>query len=152
MTNFLNSALFFKNLSAIYYVYTHNYVDLKYGFDPLGTGNPIQPDSYRFGLLKLGYNSANNQKFRYRFNVQRGNYYSGKQTSGGVYLNYQILPFANLELNYDINAIDLGALGKETFHLTRFTGEVFFNTRLNWTTYVQYNTQLDNFYLHPYIE
>ncbi len=145
MTNFLNSAVFFKNLSAIYYVYTHNYIDLKYGFDPLGSGNPILPGIYRFGLLKVGYNSANNQKFRYRFNVQRGNYYDGQQTSGGVYLNYQILPFANLELNYDVNAIDLETLGKETFHLARFTGEIFFSTRLNWTTYVQYNTQLNNF-------
>ncbi len=144
MTNFLNSALFFKDLSAVYYVYTHNYVDLKYGFDPLGNGNAIQPGRYRFGLLKLGYNSANNQKFRYRFNLQRGNYFDGQQTSGGLYLNYQILPFANLELAYDVNAIDLDALGKETFHLARFTGAIFFNTRLNWTTYVQYNTQIDN--------
>ncbi len=56
-----------------------------------------------------------------------------------------MLPFANFELAYDVNKIDLNQLGKETFHLTRFTGEVFFNNRLNWTTYVQYNTQRDNF-------
>ncbi len=143
-SHFLNSAIFFKDLSAVYYVLTYDYVDLKYGFDPLGNGNAIQPDTHGYGLLKVGYNSANNNRFRYRVNVQKGNYYNGRRTAGGVYLNYQLLPFANLEASYDFNAIDLGALGKETFHLTRFTGQVFFNNRLNWTTYVQYNTQRNN--------
>lgn len=144
-SHFLNSAMFFKDLSAVYYVVNYDFVDLKYGFDPLGNGNAIAPDKYSFGVLKVGYNSANNQKFRYRVNFQKGTYYGGKRTVGGAYLNYQLLPFANLELSYNINDIDLNELGKETFNLTRFTGQVFFNNRLNWTTYVQYNTQRDNF-------
>lgn len=151
-SHFLNSALFFKDLSAVYYVYTHDFVDLKYGFDPLGNGNALQPDKYNYGLLKVGYNSANNQKFRYRANLQKGNYYSGKRTSAGAYFNYQLLPFANLEISYDINAIDLNELGKETFHLTRFTGQVFFNNRLNWTTYMQHNTQRDNFNINSRLQ
>ena len=125
-SHLLNSAFFFKSLSAVYYVYTYDFIDLKYGFDPLGNGNALQPDKYNFGVLKVGYNSANNQKFRYRVSAERGNYYSGKRTGAGLYLNYQMLPFANLELTYDVNKIDLDLLGKETFHLTRFTGQVFF--------------------------
>lgn len=140
-----NSALFFQNFSSVYYVYSYNFIRLKYGFDPLNNGNPLLPDDYGFGLLKIGYNSASNQKFRYRFNAQKGSYYNGERISGGIFLNYQLLPHANLTVSYDVNEIDLGNLGRETFHLTRFTGEVFFNTRLNWTTYIQYNTQNDNF-------
>lgn len=151
-SHYFNSAVFFSNLSSVYYVYKYDEVDLKYGFDPLGNGHALTPDKYRFGILKLGYNSANNQKFRYRLNVQKGTYYNGKRTAAGAYLNYQLLPFANFEIAYDINAIDLNALGKETFHLTRFTGEVFFNNRLNWTTYVQYNTQRDNFNINSRLQ
>ncbi len=145
LSHFFNGAVFFKDLSSIYYVYTQDYVNLKYGFAPLGNGNALVPDTYNFGIFKVGYNSANNQKIRYQLNVQKGSYYGGSRIAAGAYLNYQLLPFANLQLNYDINKIDLDALGKETFHLARFTGEVFFNNRLNWTTYVQYNTQRDNF-------
>lgn len=152
ISHFLNSAVFFKNLSALYYVYKHDYVNLKYGFDPLRNGNPLTPDEYRFGILKVGYNSANNQKLRYRVNVQKGRYYGGKRTTAGAFLNYQLLPFANLALTYDINKIDLNSLGKETFHLTRFTGEVFFSNRLNWTTYVQHNTQSDNFNINSRLQ
>ena len=151
-SHFFNSAIFFKNLSALYFVFDYDYVDLKYGFDPLVNGNALQPDTYNFGILKVGYNSANNQKFRYRVSAQGGNYYSGKIISVIGYLNYQLLPFVNLQLNYDVNAIDLNELGKETFHLTRFTGEVFLNNRLNWTTYVQYNTQSDNFNINSRLQ
>ncbi|WP_299161701.1 DUF5916 domain-containing protein [uncultured Tenacibaculum sp.] len=151
-SHFLNSAIFFKDLSALYYVFNYDVIDLKYGFDPLRNGNALVPKMYRFGILKLGYNSANNQKLRYRINVQKGNYYNGDRFAGGLYLNYQLLPFANLEASYDVNSIDLNELGKETFHLTKFTGEVFFNTRLNWTTYVQYNTQRDNFNINTRLQ
>ncbi len=151
-SHFVNSALFFKDLSAIYYVYTYDFVDLKYGFDPLGNGNALQPNSYRFGHLKIGYNSANNQRFRYRFNIQKGKYYNGNRIAGGVYLNYQLLPFANLEASYDVNKIDLHELGNETFHLARFTGEIFFNNRLNWTNYVQYNKQRNNFNINSRLQ
>lgn len=144
-SHFFNSAVFLKDLSAFYYVFKYDVVNLKYGFDPLRNGNAIIPDSYRFGILKLGYNSASNKKLRYRVNVQKGDYYNGKRFSGGLSLNYQLLPFASFQASYDVNSIDLKELGKDTFHLTRFTGEVFFNTRLNWTTYVQFNTQQDNF-------
>jgi len=150
--HFFNSAVFFKNLSAVYFVVNYDYVDLKYGFDPIGNGNSLVPDIYRFATLKMGYNSANNQRLRYQVNVQKGTYYSGKRTTGGAYLNYQLLPFANLEVSYDMNYIDLNELGKETFHLARLTGEIFFNNRLNWTTYVQFNTQADNFNLNSRLQ
>ncbi len=151
-SHFLNSAVFFKDLSAVYYVYTHDIVDLKYGFDPLGNGNALLPNKYNYGLLKMGYNSANNQKLRYRGYLQKGGYYNGKRTVGGIYLNYQLLPFASLEATYDINAINLNDLGKETFHLIRFTGQIFFNNRLNWTSYIQYNTQRSNFNINSRLQ
>ena len=151
-SHFLNSAVFFKNLSSVYYVYKYDIINLKYGFNPLSEGNALVPNEYRFGILKVGYNSANNQKFRYRFNLQNGSYYNGKRFTAGAYVNYQLLPFASFEASYDINEIDLNELGKETFHLARFTKEIFFNNRLNWTTYVQYNTQRNNFNINSRLQ
>lgn len=145
MSHFLNSAVFFKDLSAVYYVLNYDDIDLKYGFDVLGNGNALLPKRYQNWNVKVGYNSANNQQLRYRVNIQKGRFYEGEKITGGVYVNYQLLPFANLEFSHDVNSIDLDELGKETFHLSRFTGEIFFNNRLNWTTYVQYNNQRNNF-------
>lgn len=144
LSHSFNSAFFFKSLASVYYVFNYDQIDLKYGFTPLGTDNILPLDTYNNTLLKIGYNSPNSKRFRYRANIQRGKYFGGNRTSGGVFLNYQLLPFANLELNYDINSIDFGEQGEETFHLARLSTEVFFSTKLSWTNYVQYNTQIDN--------
>lgn len=150
--HFLNSAVFFKDLSAVYYVLTYDEIDLKYGFDVLGNGNALEPSFFKNWNLKLGYNSANNTRFRYQFNVQKGRFYNGRKTTAGIYTNYQLLPFASLEATYDINAIDLNELGSKTFHLAKLTGEIFFTNRLNWTTYLQYNNQLDNFNINSRLQ
>jgi hypothetical protein len=152
VNQFLNSAVFFKDLSAVYYVANYDFLNLKYGFDILKNGNSVTPGRYHNFNIKIGYNSANNQKFRYRVNLQKGSFYGGDKYSGGIYMNYQLLPFASFELSHDINDINLDELGRETFHLSRFTGEVFFNTGLNWTTYVQYNTQQDNFNINSRLQ
>ncbi len=62
------------------------------------------------------------------------------------------MPLARLWLRYERNGIDLKELGSDTFHLARFTGEIFFSNRLNWTTYVQYNTQFDNFNINSRLQ
>jgi len=144
-STFYNTAVFFKNLSATYINLYHDYVDLKYAFDPLGNGNELAPNVYKYFGARAGYNSVFNAKFVYRGYIHHGEYYNGKNSAAFFNLNYRMLPFANLQASYEINALDLNELGSETFHLARFTGEVFFSNQLNWTTYVQYNTQFDNF-------
>jgi len=151
-STFFNTALFFKNLSAVYVNLYYDYVNLKYAFDPLGNGNELAPDVYKYFRGRMGYNSVFNSKFVYRAYVHHGEYYNGKNSAAFINLTYRMLPFANLQMSYEINNLDLNELGSETFHLARFTGEVFFNNRLNWTTYVQYNTQFDNFNINSRLQ
>ncbi|WP_299519153.1 DUF5916 domain-containing protein [Winogradskyella sp.] len=142
--SFFNTALFFKELSAIYVNLYHDYVNLKYAFDALGNGNPIVPDQYRYFRARAGYNSSRNRSFVYRGYAQYGQFYNGLNTTIGATLNYRLLPYTNLLMSYQLDDIDLNNLGRETFHLAQFTGEVFFTNRFNWTTYVQYSTQNNN--------
>ncbi|MCX2679736.1 DUF5916 domain-containing protein [Galbibacter sp. EGI 63066] len=151
-STFYNTAVFFKDLSAVYFSAYHDYINLKYAFDPLRNGNVLMPDTYQFFRGRLGYNSVTNKKFVYRGYVHHGEYYSGKNSAAFASLTYRLLPFANLEASYEINSLDLNELGNKTFHLARFTGEVFFNNRLNWTTYVQYSTQVDNFNINSRLQ
>ncbi|WP_422104446.1 DUF5916 domain-containing protein [Winogradskyella sp.] len=143
-TSFYNTALFFKQLSAVYVNLYYDYINLKYAFDPLGNGNSLLPDAYNFFRARVGYNSARNRRFVYRGFVQYGQFYSGLNTTMSLTANYRLLPYANLLMRYQLDMIDLNELGQQTFHLAQFTGEVFFTNRLNWTTYVQYSTQNDN--------
>ncbi len=151
-SSFYNTAVFFKNLSALYLSGYYDYVNLKYSFDPLRNNNFLNPDVYRYFRARLGYNSVRNSKLVYRGYVQHGNFYSGKNSTAFINLNYRLLPFANVQASYEINALDLNELGNEVFHLTRFTGEIFLSNRLNWTTYIQHNTQNDNFNINSRVQ
>lgn len=148
-----NSVWFKKSLSSLFFNLTHNYFNLQYGFDILNSGNPIQPDIYNTIDAKIGYdNRSSNKNFYYATEVFHGGYFNGKRSGFETVLGYRLLPFAQLNINYSLNHIDLEHLGKDTFHLARFTGEVFFSNRLNWTTYVQYNTQQNNFNINSRLQ
>ncbi|MEE9429571.1 MAG: DUF5916 domain-containing protein [Melioribacteraceae bacterium] len=143
-TTFFNNALFLKNSSSIYANIYHDFVNLKYGFDILRNGNYIEPNNYNFISSQVGYNSIRNKKVFYNLAFRYGSYYKGTRTRFYSNLGYHLLPTANLEISYEINKIDLNELGNKIFHLVNFSGEIFFSNKLNWTTYIQYNTQRNN--------
>lgn len=148
-----NTLRFKKNLSALYFNLNHNYFNLIYGFDILNNSNPILPGEYNTIDASLGYdNWGNNSKFYYATEAFYGGYFNGNRSGFNTSIGYRLLPFANLSTSYTLNHLDLNSLGKETFHLAQFTGEVFFNNRLNWTTYVQYNTQQNNFNINSRLQ
>jgi len=150
--NVLNNNLTFKNQSSIYGWIIHEYVNLKYAFDLFQNGNAIAVDQYNYVNSGFGYSSADNKKFQFGGSASFGTYYSGQRNRLVINAQYQLMPLARLQLSYERNDIDLKELGNDTFQLTRFTGEVFFSNRLNWTTYVQYNTQFDNFNINTRLQ
>ncbi len=148
----INNDVVFKNMSSLYGGISHNYINLKYAFDPLGNGNYILPETYQFTRLTIGYDSADRSKFQYGGEFRIGGYYNGSRTRFNVNAQYRLLPLARFQMLYEQNDIDLKELGRETFHLARFISEIFFTNRLNWTTYVQYNTQFDNFNINSRLQ
>ncbi len=148
----LNNDLLFKNMSSIYGRISHHYVNLKYGFDPLQTGNYIAPDIYNYYIASGGYSSNTSKKAQYGGDFQFGGYYGGHRNRLSANLQYRLMPLARLQIRYERNGIDLNQLGSDTFHLARFSGEIFFSNRLNWTTYIQYNTQFDNFNINSRLQ
>lgn len=151
-TTVLNNDLIFKNQSSVYGGFRYEYVQLKYAFDPLNNGNPILPNLYKYLDFGMGYDSPENKQFQYGGNISYGSYYNGHKNRIRINTQYRLTPLARLQIRYERNDIDLNELGKATFHLTRFTGEVFFSNRLNWTTYIQYNTQFDNFNINSRLQ
>ncbi len=150
--NVLNNNLTFKNQSSIYGWIIHEYVNLKYAFDLFQNGNAIVVDQYNYVNSGLGYSSADNKKLQFEGTASFGTYYSGRRNRLSMNVQYRLMPLARLQLSYERNDIDLKELGHDTFQLTRFTGEVFFSNRLNWTTYIQYNTQFDNFNINSRLQ
>ncbi|PCI31194.1 MAG: hypothetical protein COB60_12500 [Flavobacteriaceae bacterium] len=147
-----NNRLWFKDRSTVSAFIKHEYEYLKYGFDPLQNGNSIMPGVYNYYRVGVGYNSVANKSFQYDLNFDYGGYYNGNRNRSSINVQYRLLPLARLQMRYEINVLDLKELGENTFHLARFTGEIFFSNRLNWTTYVQYNSQYNNFNINSRLQ
>ena len=141
---YYNTALFFTNQMSVYLNLYHDDVELKYAFDPLRNDYLILPGAYQNSAARFGINSDYTRNFYGSVNFQTGSFYGGERQRFGMRTGYRILPLLNLELNYEYNALSFGERGNQGLHLLGLSTEVFFNNRLNWTTYVQYNEQADN--------
>ncbi len=138
-------AIRFKNRSYVYAVVMNQYDNLQYNFDVLQNGNYIQPGEYNFTYGRTGYWSPNNRKFYFATKFEFGQFYNGFRINPFGRISYRMLPRAVFSIIYEMNDINLGELGRKSFHLAKFSSEVYLNNRMNWTTYLQYNTQQNNF-------
>jgi len=152
VNSFFNTALFFNNLFAVYLNLYHDDIDLKYAFDPLRNESFILPGKYKNAAARLGFNSDYTKSFYTSINAQFGSFYEGKRSRFGTKIGYRFLPVLNLEVNYEYNSLDFSEAGQQNLHLLGLTAEVFFNNKLNWTTYLQYNEQINNFNINSRIQ
>ena len=137
-------AIRFKNSSYVYAASQTQIENLRYSFDFLQSGDAISPGQYVQTFARIGYWAPNNQKFYYNIRFEYGQFYGGWRLNPEVRISYRVLPIAVISAGYEINDIDLGAKGSKTFHQARLSSEIYFDNRLNWTTYFQYNTQANN--------
>ncbi len=149
---FYNTALFFANQMSTYLNFYHDDINLKYAFDPLRNGNLILPATYQNTALRLGFNSDYTRNLYGSINFQIGNFYGGNRNRFAGNVGLRFLPLLSVALNYEYNALSFEELGRQNLHLLGITTEVFINNKLNWTTYLQYNEQIDNFNINSRLQ
>ena len=147
----LRYAVTFMDRSTLSLDLEEGYVRLLEPFDPTNTGGAELPagSEYNWTEAALTYQSTQRQLFTYMVSGRYGGYYNGTRTSFNLDLGYRVQPYANLSLITSLNRIvlpepytsaDLFLVGPR-LDLT-FTETLFF------TTFVQYNNQVDNINLN----
>ncbi|HNP77159.1 MAG: DUF5916 domain-containing protein [Cyclobacteriaceae bacterium] len=105
---------------------------------PAGTG-------YYWNSVILNFQSNARRKFSFGFQSRLGQYYNGERQNIDGTMSYRLQPHAVISMNFSYNRIrlpqpynsaDLLLLGPK-FDIT-FSRKVF------WTTYLQYNNQINN--------
>jgi len=139
-TKFQNTATFFTRIRR-------DYVYLFSPFDPSGSGGLELPagTGYYWNSVIIGYDSDARKKLFFQLDSRFGEYYNGYRQNIEGTLSYRIQPYAVLSMDFSYNHIrlpepysnsDLVLLGPK-FDFT-FSRKVF------WTTFVQYNNQINN--------
>jgi hypothetical protein len=143
----LRYSLTFMDRSTVSLDLEEGYVRLLEPFDPTNTGGVKIPEGSEFTWTEVAMNYSSNQRqlLTYRISGRYGGYYDGTRASLNLNLGYRVQPYANLSLITSFNRIllpepytsaDLILVGPR-LDLT-FTRTLFF------TTFVQYNNQVDN--------
>lgn len=143
---------FFRNTSELRFRLNNSYVNLIFPFQ-LTDGAPLPVGDYNFTEFNIQLNSDLRRKLNLELFAVSGGYYTGTKTTVRTTVNYRVQPWGNFAMGFEMNDIKLGdPYGSARLWLINPKFEVNFSNNLFWTTFLQYNTQADNFNVNSRIQ
>ncbi|MEP2669335.1 MAG: DUF5916 domain-containing protein [Cyclobacteriaceae bacterium] len=144
--------LFFRNTSQLRFRLNNQYVNLLFPFQ-LTEGAPLPVGDYNFTEFNIQLNSDLRRKLNVELFAVSGEYYTGTKTTIRSTVNYRVQPWGNFAMGFEVNDIKLGEpYGSTRLWLINPKFEVNFTNNLFWTTFLQYNTQAENFNVNSRIQ
>jgi hypothetical protein len=146
-----------KNTASYYVGANHQIVNLPVSFKFDDESNevcpPLPAGYYDFTSGTFSWESDGRKRLNFELEVTGGQFYNGTSLLTALDLVYRAQPWGNFRLRAEYNRLDFPAPYCSTvlFNLTPRV-EIFFNRNLNWTTFVQYNTQSDNFNINSRVQ
>jgi hypothetical protein len=143
-----------KDGSSLTFQGVNNEVNLFFDTDVSFSGSEsIEAGRYGYNFAEVVLNTTKRNKVYGNLNVGGGNYYTGQRFfySGGITMRYK--RWVNLSLNYSRNEIDLPHLDeKVVLNLIGPKVNVTFTNNIFFTTFFQYNDQIDNFNINSRLQ
>ena len=142
----------YRNSSGFKLTFTNSNLNLLYPTKP-GNGLPIPSGTYKYNQFNLMYYSDMRKMFSWNTMMTLGQYYNGNITGFGAGIMWRNQPHLTFSLNGEINKIQLPKeYGNNNLILIAPKLEYNFNTQLFWTTFVQFNTQTNNFNINSRLQ
>jgi hypothetical protein len=142
----------FKNASNLRLRLSNNITNLLFPTS-FTDGTPIPAKQYQYGQFGIGYSSDARKLFGWATDFTAGQFYNGQVQSATFGISWRSQPHLSLRLNTQLNNIQLpGTYGSTRLLLIAPRIEYNFNTKLFWTTFIQYNTQANNFNINSRLQ
>tara|TARA_B100000508_G_scaffold141086_1_gene146189 strand:+ start:3464 stop:5611 length:2148 start_codon:yes stop_codon:yes gene_type:complete len=127
--------------------YTESFAKLLFDRDITFSGNPEHPaGDYRYRFIKGWYITDLRKKLSGSVSSNYGSYFTGTRFELSTGLSYRIQPFVNLTVDYTRTELRMPQEYKNAyFDLIQGKVEITFTRNIYWTSFLQYNTQIDNF-------
>ncbi len=141
----LSYQLEFKNTRFFKLLVFQNSVDLLY---PISFTNstPLPAKAYQYSQASLTYTSDTRKLFSYSLNYTGGQFYNGLISSMSGTITVRSRPHFNLLFQAEFDKLSFpDPYGSTELLLLSPKIEYNFNTKVSWTTFLQYNTQANNF-------
>jgi hypothetical protein len=137
----------FEDRSQLSAGYKDFYVELQEDFDPTHSGEHFLEagSSYDFGAVFVAYQSTRKTMFNWEVEAAKGTFYNGNLQYIQGEIGYRFQPYVNLSMNFNYTDMDLPEPSERTnFLLVGPKMDITFTDKIFWSTFVQYNEQIDN--------
>ncbi len=137
----------FRNTSFISFTAFNEYIQLLNSFDPTRSGGErLQAgEDFRFNRYGVTYRSDSRENFFYNISAYNGGFYNGNRLMLSSSLNYRYQPFGSIALDFQYNKLDFPKpYSSADLFLVGPKFDVSFTDQLFLSTFVQYNSQIDN--------
>jgi len=149
----LDHFLQFKNRSWLYVRYNFSMVKLPFSTSIIDSDKDLPADKYNYNGFFARYRTNATKKLSGFLFGGYGSFYNGTNLTLGTAVNYRVQPWGNFSIDYELNRVNLGNIyGKQDLHLLGAKSEISFSKKLFWTTFLQYNTQAENFNINSRIQ
>ena len=148
----LNYNLNFSNTGQLRLSYNHTILNLLYPFSFID-GEPLPAGNYTFDYAEISYDSDERRRFSLRVGLQYGTFYNGTRARYLIGIKYRAQPWGNFAINVEQNDLKFpDPYGADKLLLISPRIEINFSKSLFWTTFLQYNTQKDNFNINSRLQ
>lgn len=138
----------FTNSSGFEIGVQYTDVNLQYPFS-FTEEVPLPVDRYRFTSYGMEYRSDQRKLFNYQIGFQTGGFYNGSIHQIELALNYRRQPWGQFSMQGQYNDLKFpDEFGETQLWLIGPRMEFAFSRDLFWSTFIQYNTQAENFNLN----
>lgn len=137
----------FQNRSNLSFGYQDFFIELENDFDPTHVSGQFLPAGSRhnFGGAFVNFSSTPKNMFKWKAEAAKGTFYNGDIQYVQGQLGYRYQPYINFALNFNYTDIHLPLPFERTgFWLVGPKLDVTFSENIFWTTFIQYNEQIDN--------
>lgn len=127
--------------------FNRTFVYLFSAFDPTRSDNLelAEGTDYTYTNFEASYNSNTRKPFFFEVQTSMGDYFNGSLQSIGGTLSYRILPLGIVSMDFNYNRVRLPEpFGSADLWLVGPRVDLTFTKKLFWTTFIQYNSQIDN--------
>ena len=139
------SLINFANTSSVEVMINRDYAELFFPFD-FTDDEPLPVGEYNWYGFTATYKSDLRKSFFITAGVEAGGFYNGERQQFALDLNYRKQPWGNFAIRFVQNYLKFPQpYGSESLTLIGPKMEINMSRNLFWTTFLQYNTQKDNF-------
>ncbi|MCA6078941.1 DUF5916 domain-containing protein [Fulvivirga sedimenti] len=137
----------FRNTSNLRVRLRREFVYLFSSFDPSGTGGEELPadTDYSYNMVIASYSSDQRKNFFFDISTRSGAYFNGSRFNVNGTLTYRFGKQGNVSMNVTYNRIRLpDPYNDANLLLVGPRFDITFTKSLFWTTFIQYNEQINN--------